>query len=188
MLSPSHQKILRCNKMGQPEAWITHEECATYYAAKKVLWEAGETFIDIVGGWQNGQRSRLAMNSIIGVAGHKKRTVYLPATSTLTNVALFARDQHMCMYCGKTHSDKRLSRDHILPSSKGGQDTWLNCVTACIKCNHYKADRTPEQAGMKLLALPFEPNTAEYLILRNRHILADQMDFLKSFRRERLAS
>ena len=54
----------------------------------------------------------------------------------------------------------------------------MNVVTACRGCNQLKSGRTPEQAGMELLYAPYVPNKAEYLILCNRHILADQMDFL----------
>jgi 5-methylcytosine-specific restriction endonuclease McrA len=84
------------------------------------------------------------------------------------------------MYCGETFTLKNLSRDHVIPLSKGGEDKWTNLVTACKGCNNKKGDRTPEQAGMPLLAVPFIPSRVEYLILRGRTILADQMDFLLS--------
>ena len=65
-----------------------------------------------------------------------------------------------------------------MPVSQGGRDIWMNVVTACRHCNQRKSGRTPEQAGMELLYAPYVPNKAEYLILCNRNILADQMDFL----------
>jgi hypothetical protein len=71
-----------------------------------------------------------------------------------------------------------LSRDHVKPLSQGGRDKWVNCVTACKRCNNHKAGRTPEQAGMELLAIPFKPTHAEYVYLQGRKILADQMEFL----------
>jgi 5-methylcytosine-specific restriction endonuclease McrA len=55
--------------------------------------------------------------------------------------------------------------DHIVPRSRGGGDTWLNTVAACAEDNHRKADRTPAQAGMRLLAQPFEPTPADALVL-----------------------
>ena len=64
------------------------------------------------------------------------------------------------------------------PLSQGGQDGWSNVVTACKRCNNHKAGRTPEQAGMELLAIPFTPTHAEYVYLQGRRILADQMEFL----------
>ena len=64
--------------------------------------------------------------------------------------------------------------------SRGGRDRWSNVVTACRSCNTRKGNRTPEEARMPLLAVPYVPNWAEYLALSNRKILADQMEFLKS--------
>lgn len=53
-------------------------------------------------------------------------------------------------------------------------------VTACARCNNHKADRTPEASGMELLAIPFTPTHAEYVYLQSRHVLADQMAFLRA--------
>jgi hypothetical protein len=66
----------------------------------------------------------------------------------------------------------------VTPVSQGGRDQWKNVVTACRRCNNHKAGRTPEQAGMELLAVPFTPNYAEYIYLQGRRVLADQMKFL----------
>ena len=66
------------------------------------------------------------------------------------------------------------------PLSQGGRDIWENVVTACFHCNSRKGGRTPQQASMPLLAVPFRPSWVEHLILSNRNILADQMAFLKS--------
>ena len=84
------------------------------------------------------------------------------------------------MYCGQQHLRSELTRDHVVPLSRGGRDVWENVVCACLACNVRKGNRTPQQAGMPLLAVPFRPSWVEHLILRNRHILADQMDFLVS--------
>jgi 5-methylcytosine-specific restriction endonuclease McrA len=56
----------------------------------------------------------------------------------------------MCQYCGCRPRSEELTIDHVVPRSQGGKSTWENCVLACVKCNHSKADRTPERAGMKL--------------------------------------
>jgi 5-methylcytosine-specific restriction endonuclease McrA len=69
-------------------------------------------------------------------------------------------------------------RDHILPVSQGGRDTWMNVVTACRHCNQTKSGRTPGAGAHGTVYAPYVPNKAEYLILCNRNILADQMDFL----------
>ena len=78
-----------------------------------------------------------------------------------------------------TFTHHRLTCDHIVPMSRGGRDTWMNVVTACCTCNQKKGNRTPEEAHMHLLYAPYVPNRAEFLILANRRILADQMEFLR---------
>ena len=71
-----------------------------------------------------------------------------------------------------------LTREHIVPFAQQGIDNWMNVVTACKPCNHRKSSRTPEQARMPLLYAPYVPSLWEDFILRNRRILADQMEFL----------
>lgn len=67
---------------------------------------------------------------------------------------VFRRDDAQCAYCG---SRKNLTLDHIIPKSKGGQNTWSNLVTCCMKCNLKKADRTPSEANMTMKVKPYEP-------------------------------
>ena len=102
----------------------------------------------------------------------------------LTNRTLFQRDRNLCLYCGREFSVRDLTCDHVLPASRGGRNVWENCVAACRACNQRKNNRTPEEARMKLLAVPYTPNLAEYLILSNRRILVDQMAFLKACSRK----
>lgn len=66
---------------------------------------------------------------------------------------LLSRDKHSCAYCGKTAT----TVDHVLPRSRGGQADWLNTVASCVKCNNRKDNRTPREAGMKLLITPYGP-------------------------------
>lgn len=70
---------------------------------------------------------------------------------------LMKRDGHTCQYCGKSPSTEKLTIDHIVPKSRGGKSLWNNCVMACLPCNFAKANRTPDEAGMKLRIKPFEP-------------------------------
>ena len=67
-----------------------------------------------------------------------------------------------------------------MPLSRGGRDHWGNVVSACIHCNVRKGSRTPAEAHMPLLAVPYRPSWVEHLILSNRNILADQMAFLRT--------
>ena len=67
---------------------------------------------------------------------------------------LLKRDNHTCQYCGST---KRLTIDHVLPRSKGGQHTWDNVVAACERCNQIKGDRFLHETGMTLRTKPKAP-------------------------------
>lgn len=74
---------------------------------------------------------------------------------------VLVRDRHRCAYCGR----RATTVDHVVPRSRGGQDTWLNTVASCAEDNHRKADRTPQEAGMELLREPFEPTPADAMLL-----------------------
>jgi len=71
---------------------------------------------------------------------------------------VYHRDHNKCMYCGVQFTIKEMTIDHIIPKSHGGRTTWDNVVAACKPCNNKKADRTPIQAGMKLIKQPKKPN------------------------------
>jgi 5-methylcytosine-specific restriction endonuclease McrA len=70
---------------------------------------------------------------------------------------IYARDHHTCQYCGKKCSTEDLTFDHVVPIVKGGAKTWENIVTCCFECNHKKGGCTPEEAGMRLIRHPKEP-------------------------------
>lgn len=171
--------ILTLDQAGLPQAWVGLDEAITYHAKRLVAWSAGDWVCEYRGGMQrDGRRSRIETQSILALrdVGHASRLfARIPAVS---NELLFARDRHLCAYCGIEYRDGVLSCDHVVPVSKGGKHVWTNIVTACRACNSKKADRTPEQARMPLLFVPYTPNRHEHFILRNRHILADQMAFL----------
>ena len=177
--------ILKLDEGGQPVAWIRWQSAVTLYARDRVRWEAGEERFQILGGIcaKTGNRSSFEIGSIIAVADRSRK--FATGAPLLTNRTLFQRDRNLCLYCGQQFAANQLTRDHILPASRGGLSVWENCVTACERCNHRKADRTPEEARMKLLAVPYIPNLAEYLILSNRKILVDQMEFLMHFAKKK---
>lgn len=180
-MAREHPLILQLDMAGNPASWITYEEAAYYYAKDLVAWSPTEQGFTIYGGENrlSGETSQISMNTIIAVRGEiSDRGLF--RVPSLTNKALFRRDQNICAYCGQEFKPEVLTRDHVIPRSKNGPDKWTNVVTACGGCNKYKDDQTPEQAGLKLLYVPYAPNRAEYLILMNRNILADQMDFLKT--------
>ena len=177
-MSTMNTSILKLNKAGSPQAWITFETAAIAKAKGLVLWEMGSITKTLHGGVQRttGMQSFFDLPEIIAVDGKIKEK----GVPRISNPLLFSRDDYICLYCGDEFKDCDLSRDHVVPVSHGGEDCWENCVTSCRKCNHFKNDRTPEQAGMELLAIPFAPNLYEYFYLDNKNVLKDQMDFLKS--------
>lgn len=174
-------KILHLDINGQPIGWITWQDAVCYHAKQMVVWELGQTEIDVHGGESRltGKRSIITTSSIIAVRGATKRNY--AARIAVSNSQMFIRDRNICAYCANQFKSSELSRDHVIPKSRGGKDDWQNVVTACLSCNHKKADRTPAEAGMQLVYVPYAPNRIENLILENRNILADQMEFLLSF-------
>lgn len=178
--------ILRLDVTGQPVRWVPWQDAVVLESRSMIAWSAGEHLFSFHGGINRatGTQSCITVSSIIAVRGRLRGLDEGALVPPLSNRELFRRDGHLCMYCGATFPEHLLTRDHVRPLSQGGRDSWKNVVTACKSCNHAKGARTPEQADMPLLAIPFVPNRAEYLVLSNRRILSDQMSFLrKRFRR-----
>jgi len=174
-------RMLSLDAHGRILDWISWQDAACLYARDAVAWTLGDPCLRIHGGLSRltGERSVMELHPIVASRGHA-RAHALDPTPALTNTALFARDQHLCLYCGKHFSRQLLTRDHVMPISRGGRDVWENVVAACFQCNSRKGGRTPQQASMPLLAVPYRPSWIEHLILSNRNILADQMAFLKT--------
>ncbi len=171
--------ILAVTPGGRPGQWIHWKDAAVHYATDDVLWSLGDTVMTLTGGANNNNDiSLIELALIISVAGMGAHVIE-DRPILLTNQSLFKRDQNMCMYCGNTFANKLLSRDHVIPKGRGGLDIWSNVVSSCLPCNSKKDCRTPVQANMPLLALPYTPNYIESFILTNRNIVADQMAFLK---------
>ena len=173
--------ILSLDSHGVPHRWISWQQACFYYAKNLVAWTLGDETFTFYGGMSRltGARSSITAHSIIAIRGKALAARGFNQVPPLNNRELFRRDRHICAYCGGEFGFFRLTRDHITPLSRGGRDTWMNVVTACRQCNGQKRARLPEEARMELRYLPYVPNKAEYLILTNRRILADQMEFLK---------
>ncbi len=109
----------------------------------------------------------------------------------VTNTFLFARDNYSCQYCGRHRSELKgrqfLTRDHILPLSRGGDNSWENVVTSCSPCNNRKGNRLPEEAGMKLLCEPREPNHVQ-LVWAVRRLTPAQAKYVGMFYGEEVVS
>jgi len=179
-----HQPVLRTDVAGMPLEWIDYREAARLYHQQQIAYTCGTPILQLFGGTNaiTGCRTMLEVNSIIATVGQSGnpghlRPDYVPP---LNNQTLFRRDAFLCLYCGQRFHGRDLSRDHVRPLSQGGRDVWTNVVTACRRCNNFKAWRTPEQAKLQLLAVPFTPTYAEYIFLKGRRVLADQMEYLRA--------
>jgi 5-methylcytosine-specific restriction endonuclease McrA len=102
----------------------------------------------------------------------------------VTNTFLFARDVYTCQYCGRTQGQLRvrecLTRDHVVPLSRGGSNDWTNVVTACSSCNTRKGSRLPTELGMHLLRAPTEPHFV-HLSWAVRRLSAAQLKYIRLF-------
>lgn len=172
-------RILRLNMAGQPIEWLSWKEGVCLYARDLVAWTLGGIVRQVKGGMSHsGKRSVIHLPAIMACDGERLAPVM--RNPPLTNSALFHRDNFQCLYCGEYFASHALSRDHVLPTSRGGLDRWENVVAACKRCNQRKGNYLLSEIDMSLLALPYRPNVYEYLALINSHrIRGDQMEYLK---------
>jgi 5-methylcytosine-specific restriction endonuclease McrA len=102
----------------------------------------------------------------------------------VTNIFLFARDAYTCQFCLRTEHElgfrECLTRDHLIPLSRGGTNDWTNVVTACSSCNTRKGNRLPRECGMRLRRLPVEPHFV-YLTWAVRKLTPIQEKYIKFF-------
>lgn len=128
------------------------------------------------------ERSRIACPLVIRL----KRYVHVPRRfrRQVTNTFLFARDGYRCQYClrhrGTLRGREFLTRDHVHPLSRGGENTWENVATACSHCNNRKGNLTPDECGMTLHTVPREPNYVE-LVWAVRRVTAVQAKYIAMF-------
>jgi len=178
------QQVLRTDAAGMPIDWVSYKEAARHYHAGQVLYSCGDLLYRVHGGISSlsGLQSAIDVHSIIATESSTQSKFHHSCgyTPPLNNRMLFSRDAMTCLYCAAEFPYSELSRDHVTPVSQNGQNVWTNVVTACKRCNNFKAGRTPEQASMQLVAVPFQPTHAEYVYLRGRRILSDQMEFLRA--------
>jgi len=172
--------ILALSINGYPFEWISHEDAIHYYATGKVAWDLGDKEFVFRGGFsKTGVQSIVKVKPIIAIAGSeimaRKLRINLPLGDN--NELLFKRDRYTCAYCGEQFSRHQLSRDHVIPRSKGGQDIWTNVVTACRHHNQEKSARLVHEYR-PLLYVPYTPCRFEHFILSGRNVLADQMAYL----------
>lgn len=178
----SHSHVLQLDIQGTPQAWISLEHAALHVATGSVAWVDGDGPLATLRGGFNvarGRQSLIDVHPIMALTGASRVNLFGVAPA-FARAKLFRRDRMTCAYCGQRFQERDLQCEHILPESRGGRWTWMNLVTACAACNGRKADRTPEEAGMPLVYLPYVPSRFENFLLEGRSIRADVHDWLAS--------
>lgn len=102
-----------------------------------------------------------------------------PRKVNFNRLNLIKRDQHECQYCGEAVTPSKFQVEHIVPRSRDGETSWLNCVASCRNCNQQKRDQTPEEAGMKLRKKPAKPKWKPEMMLPKGPIKPSWELFLK---------
>ncbi|MCC6883857.1 MAG: HNH endonuclease [Verrucomicrobiales bacterium] len=121
-------------------------------------------------------RGQIRVPTVIVLARFDRVPVKRPRFSARS---LWERDGGRCQYTGRILRPGEGNIDHILPRSRGGTTTWENCVLAAREVNSRKADRTPEEAGLRLVRQPKAPREVPVtMLLRNPHDIKDWKPFL----------
>ena len=177
-----HSHVLQLDIQGTPQAWISLEHAALHVASDAVAWVDGDgPLVTLRGGFNvaRGRQSLLDVHPIMALRGASRVNLFDVAPA-LGREKLLRRDRLTCAYCGQSFAERDLQCEHIVPASRGGRSTWMNLVTACGACNGRKAERTPEEAGMPLVYLPYVPSRFEAFLLEGRAIRADVHEWLAS--------
>lgn len=143
----------------------------SFIELKKALKHIVKDKVEIVSTWDdtiNYGSGKIKLPAILRLKNSIKRPYF---NSNFSRKALVKRDKSTCQYCSKKLSASQITVDHVLPRAQGGGTSYTNCVVSCQICNNKKADRTPEQASMKLLKKPTHPT---YMSIRGA---VDQQEF-----------
>ena len=127
-------KILLVDSAYKPLGLITWQDCYKKLATNKIHFLVKPDIVQLV---------------------HRIVSFNIKVSYSKQNIIL--RDRRICQYCGKKCEKSNATVDHIVPESRGGETSFLNCVLACKACNSKKQDKTAKEAKMKLLKIPTEP-------------------------------
>ena len=138
--------------------------CTLKRAIKLLILEKAESLHCIDNNYaRSGSGNYLSIPSVIRLRYQVKRKP--KKEIKVSRIGIYNRDNFTCQYCGIRNKD--LTLDHVHPRHLGGCHTWDNLVTCCKKCNHFKAWRTVEQSGMKLMSKPKCPKFSIHTYLKN---------------------
>jgi hypothetical protein len=149
-------RTLLLNSNYEPISFITEKKLFVFLYKEK---------IDIIESWDDVVKvglGKIRFPAIVRLKYGFKR--YRPVKIAFTRNAIIKRDNSQCQFCSMLLIPSQITMDHVIPKSLGGRNSFENCVVACMPCNNKKKNRTPEQAGMKLLKTPVTPSYNLYIL------------------------
>ena len=149
-------------------------------AISMVMKRKAEVVEAVQGRFVAGAQRKLGLPSVVRMLYYIRRPF---KEIPLTRKNILLRDRHTCQYCGRVGD----TVDHVMPRSRGGPDSWENCVCACAACNRRKNNQTPDEAGMKLKTRPRKPALIPWLMLKrepNRQTWARYLFWDERFEQE----
>jgi hypothetical protein len=141
----------------------------SFIGLRKVVKHLANNKVDVESSWDYYLYGETKYPAILVLKNYTRRKF---ATSTFSFSKVFKRDQYICQYSGKSYPKNLLNIDHILPVSRGGKSNWENCVTCFWEINSAKGNKTPEEAGLKLIRKPTAPLDTvalEYSVMQDVH-------------------
>lgn len=136
-------RVLLLNSTGEPLLVVNHRKAMSLILRGRA--EQVATYDDRFILWT----TPIPMPSVLRLT---KFVRHRPRRRKPSRRLIFLRDAYSCGYCGCELTADSATIDHVLPRSRGGRNTWANLVTCCGRCNRHKADRTPAEAGMEMIA------------------------------------
>jgi 5-methylcytosine-specific restriction endonuclease McrA len=160
----------------------------SYVPHKVISWERAVIMyfsgkVDVLDSYDEELRSPSTVLKMPAVVKLKWHPAGVKRSVKFSRVNVFTRDDHRCQYCGSPKRMSELNYDHVVPRHVGGRTVWENIVACCYPCNARKKNRTPEQAGMKLLRKPYVPKTLPFATPRfdPREIPTVWADYVRAF-------
>ena len=157
-------------------------EVLSFIPERKMIKLLFKDKVDVVSEWDSvitWGSGKIKHPAILKLKHHVRRNYF---NSNFSRKALVKRDRARCQYCDQKLTASQITIDHVLPRAQGGITSFTNCVVSCHTCNNKKADKTPEQASMKLLRKPTHPSFSSnyYVSDSQEHWHVSWDDFLNS--------
>lgn len=151
-LAIGNLRTLVLNADMQPLSWAPLSVWSWQQAIVAVLQERVIQVKTYEGVYAHSASQPFEVPAVVALRRYRKRRKV-----SFTRYHVFLRDEFTCQYCGNRFAPKDLTFDHVIPRSRAGSSRWENVVTCCGPDNNRKGNKTPREAGMRLLRAPFEP-------------------------------